>query len=114
MDEGICRHQGLVFQTLLQAAGLKSRLLKCHVDGGRHVANTLRLDDQWYIFDATIPDYETDSRGAKLWSPGAYKIDRPPLADEKKRYEVKARFSGQEHTYIAHDDMFWHIDRMDT
>lgn len=110
MDEGVCRHQGLVFQVLAQAAGLKTRVLKAYMDEERHSTNMLRLDGQWYIFDVTNPDYAIGGNGKKVWRPGAYKVDGPPPTRGTKKYDVKAKYSGREHTYVAHDNIYWHIE----
>jgi len=109
VPEGVCRHQGLIFQVLCQTLGLKSRILKSYRDGERHSTNMVRFDGQWYIFDVTNPDYAVNSDGDKEWRPGAFAVDEPPKPNETKRYEVKGRFSGEAHTYTAHDKMFWRV-----
>ena len=108
VPEGVCRHQGLTFQVLCQTLGLKSRLLKSYRDGERHSTNLLRIDEQWYIFDVTNPDYKR-TPGGNEWRPGAYKIDEPPVPNERKKYHVTGKFSGDDHTYVAHDNMYWRI-----
>ncbi|SRR6266568_3643796 len=108
VPEGVCRHQGLTFQVLCQTLGLKSRLLKSYRDGERHSTNLLRIDEQWYIFDVTNPDYQRTPAGNE-WRPGAYKVDGPPTPNERKKYRVTGKFSGDTHTYLAHDNMYWRI-----
>lgn len=110
VPEGVCRHQGLVFQVLCQTIGIKSRVLKAYRDGERHSTNMVRFDDEWYIFDVTAPDYEKTAEGQLMWKPGVYPVDGPPLPNKTKRYDVKGKFSGENHIYNAHDNMHWRID----
>ncbi len=58
--EGVCRHQALVAQTLLQALGITCRLMKCRMDGVPHSCNLVRIDGSWYIFDSTNPFRNAD------------------------------------------------------
>lgn len=109
LPEGVCRHMGLTFQVLCQAVGIKSRVLKAHRDGVRHSANMVRLDGAWRILDVSKPDYVINDQGRKDWRPGSYKVDAPPAHGGTKRYEVTGQFSGEHHTYEAHDDMYWYI-----
>jgi hypothetical protein len=115
MDEGICRHQALVFQVLAQAAGLKSRLLKCHMSNNgdqfkRHAANMGRVDDQWYIIDASSPDYAWEN-DRKVWRVGSLIVDGPPRPGETRTYEGVLKNSHNRRTYKAHDDMYWYVDK---
>ncbi len=110
VPEGVCRHQGMTFQVLCQTLGLKSRVLKSYRDGERHSANMVRFNDQWYIFDVTNPDYQLDDSGQKRWRPGAFAVDEPPMSGEMKKYSVRGKFSGEDHTYLAHDNMYWRIE----
>lgn len=109
ISEGVCRHQGLTFQVLCQTLGLKSRVLKSYRDGERHSTNMLRLAGQWYIFDVTNPDYKLNDAGQREWRPGVYSVDEPPKPGETKVYRVNGKFSGDPHTYTAHDNMYWRI-----
>jgi Ethylene-responsive protein kinase Le-CTR1 len=112
LSEGVCRHQALVFQSLAQVAGLETRLMKCDMNGVRHAANMIRLNNQWHIIDATNPDRIRDrATGTVQWRPGIYPIDRPPRVGEVRRYPVQSQFTNQRHAYTVHnDEMFWHID----
>ena len=107
LKEGVCRHQGLVFQVLCQAVGLQSRVLKTYIDGGRHLTNAVRFNGEWYIYDVTNPDYIIKD-GVKVWRPGAYKIGEYP-GSSNQIYHVKGKYSGVEHEYRLHKDMYWHI-----
>lgn len=109
LNEGVCRHQCLVFQVLCQTLGIKSRLLKSYMDGDRHATNAIRIDGVWFIMDVTNPDYITKENGKREWRPGAYKVGSfPGVAG--KTHKVKARYSGKEHVYAMHGDMYWRID----
>ena len=110
LNEGVCRHQALVFEVLCQAAGIKSQILKTQMDGSRHAANAVRVDGVWYIVDATNPDYVLTSDGQYHWRPGAYAIGEYPC-EPGKQHAVKEKHSGREHVYSVHDDMYWRIIR---
>lgn len=116
LSEGVCRHQAMTFQVLAQAAGLTSRLLKSHleIDGkqlGRHASNLIRINHQWYVFDATNPDYILKPDGNNVWRPGIVPVDQPPRQGEHNTYQGKQKYSGREFTWTAHDNMFWYIDQ---
>jgi hypothetical protein len=110
LSEGVCRHQGMVFQVLGQAVGLKMRQMKALLGNVYHSTDVMRIDGRWFLYDVTNPDYVINRGGEKEWRPGVYPIDGPPPRGAKKTYQVKAKHSGEEHTYIAHDDMFWFIE----
>ena len=112
ISEGVCSHQALAFQVLCQTLGLKSRILKADRNNVRHSTNMIRVDERWYIFDVSSPDFMVDAAGKKVWKPGAFKVDRPPAPGERKRYDVKGRYSGKPITYRANHDMYWRIDPM--
>lgn len=107
MDTGVCRHLALNFQVLAQAFGLTSRYVKCHVDGGRHAANAVRINHSWHLVDPTIPDYEKRSDGQRHWQPGIYRINSEPKLREP--LTVTGRYNGKNRTYVAHDDMYWRV-----
>jgi len=53
---GVCRHQAMYTQLLLQLAGITSRLMKCHINGGRHACNLVRINNIWHLLDVTNPE----------------------------------------------------------
>lgn len=107
MDTGVCRHLALNFQVLAQACGLTSRYIKCHVDGGRHAANAVRINHNWHLVDPTIPDYDQHSDGQRHWQPGIYRISSEPKPRELLK--VTGRYSGKNRTYVTHEDMYWRV-----
>lgn len=60
----VCRHHALVTQTLLQAFGIESRLMKSNVTFDQkkepalepHANNLVRIGNKWYLLDATAPE----------------------------------------------------------
>lgn len=54
---GVCRHDALNFQALMQLFGFECRLLKCRLNGprGHHAANLVRIGGTWYLVDTTNP-----------------------------------------------------------
>ncbi len=56
----VCRHHALYVQVLMQALGLTSRVLKCRLNGGGHAANLVRINGEWHVLDATVPDTKND------------------------------------------------------
>ena len=107
LREGVCRHQGLVFQVLSQVFGIKTQLVKYHIDNGRHSMNSVRLDGTWYLLDVTNPDFVVDGNGNHIWRSAAFKLNKPPKPGHI--FRVKQRYSGVEHTYELHDDMYYFI-----
>jgi hypothetical protein len=112
LDEGVCRHQGLVFQVLLQAAGIKSRPLKAKYDGLYHMTNLVRIDDEWFLYDVTNPDYIRRRDGIKEWRPGKFEVNGLPRAGEGRHYYTRGLYSGDVHIYETHDKMHWRIGRI--
>lgn len=110
MTEGICRHQSMMFQVLTQAMGVQSRLVKCSMNGIQHVANTIRIDGQWYLMDVANPDYAPDVDGKKKWNMGLVKIDAPHQLGEDKQYDVTFPKSGDKRTYVTNDKTFWRVE----
>lgn len=108
LNKGVCRHKVLIYQVLAQACGLESRLLKCHVNGGRHAANATFFDGHWYLTDPTIADYITRDDGTKLWRPNAVKIDHQPKPGDT--FNIRQRYSNDVYNYRIHDDMYWRLD----
>lgn len=65
---GVCRHQAMLAQVLLQSFGLESRLVKGTVvfaDGnlGRHANNLVKLGDNWNLIDVTNKDRDINGKG---------------------------------------------------
>lgn len=110
MEEGICRHQSMLFQVLTQAMGIQSRLVKCSLNGNQHVANTIRVDGQWYLVDVANPDYGTLPDGKKQWNLGLVKIDAPHKVGENKQYDVTFPKSGEKRAYITNDRTYWRVE----
>lgn len=110
IQEGICRHQAMLFQVLTQAMGVQSRLVKCSLNGTRHVANTVRVDGQWYLMDVANPDYSRLPDGKTEWNMGLVKIDAPPQPKEIKQYDVTFKKSGEKRLYTTHDRSYWRIE----
>lgn len=110
IDEGVCRHQAMMFQVLTQAMGVQSRLVKCSLNGVQHVANTVRIDGQWYLMDVANPDYAKSSDGKKEWNMGLVKIDAPHKVGENKQYDVTFPKSGEKRMYITNDRTYWRIE----
>jgi hypothetical protein len=65
--EGVCRHQALVTQTLLQTLGITSRLMKCQFDSIGHACNLVRIDNDWYLLDVTNPNQNVDRSFASAY-----------------------------------------------
>lgn len=110
IQEGICRHQSMLFQVLTQAMGVQSRLVKCSLNGTRHVANTIRIDGNWYLMDVANPDYSKRPDGNTEWSMGLVKVDAPPRLGEIKQYDVTFKKSGEKRLYTTHDRSHWRIE----
>ncbi|NCU38118.1 hypothetical protein EOL96_03635 [Candidatus Saccharibacteria bacterium] len=108
LSKGLCRHKVLIYEVLAQACGLESRLLKCHVNGGRHAANATFFDGHWYLTDPTIADYATRDDGTKLWRPNAVKLDHQPNPSDI--LTIHQRYSSDTYVYRFHDDMYWRLD----
>lgn len=120
VSEGVCRHIALTFQVLAQAAGLTSKLLKCdmvldqgrgNVIAGRHAANVVRINHEWYLVDPTNPDYIMKTDGSAEGRLGAVPIERPPREGERLIYEGVRRHSGQKYKYTTGNEAYWFIDQ---
>src|SRR5581483_10819952 len=109
LERGVCRHHALVTQVLLQAFGITSRLLKNDVEnngyGGPHAANLVRIDNDWYLADATQPLIRAD----KKWRPALFRLPEVP---DKNRTQI-FRFSTPDgtRTYKTRYNMHWTIER---
>jgi transglutaminase-like putative cysteine protease len=123
LDEGVCRHQSLVFQVLGQAVGLTIRTVKGDMqyfdqDLGkkiqmRHATNIMRVNGQWYLYDVTNPDHMPLPDGVKEWRPGRHEIDGPPTdATTFKVVKTKGKHGGLEFTYWLRgtSDTYWFIE----
>lgn len=116
LPTGVCRHQALTTQVLLQAVGVTSRLIKCDARFNdnrgfeRHAANLVRVNSQWALVDSTNPEYE-QVRGRKILRPSHYEISEPPTPSEpRKNYDVVSNYADGRRQYRVHqDDMFWVI-----
>lgn len=109
VSEGICRHQSMLFQVLAQAMGVQSRLMKCSLDGTRHVANAVRIDGAWRLIDVANPDYSKLPNGGTKWEFSPLKINAPKPG-EVEQYDVIMPQSGEKRLYTTHNRSFWRIE----
>lgn len=115
---GVCRHQALYTQVLLQALGISSKLLKSEliVDGkniGPHVNNLVRINGKWHVLDVTNPeefrDPTTGQRSARVFL--------KPISDSSidlnnlyKSYQWEFReATGKKKGYKARKNMYYKI-----
>ncbi|MBI2103830.1 transglutaminase domain-containing protein, partial [Candidatus Woesebacteria bacterium] len=57
LDEGlgVCRHQAMYTQVLLQTLGVRSMLFPNKLNGGKHLSNLVLIGDTWFLLDVTSP-----------------------------------------------------------
>lgn len=109
----VCRHHALMAQVLLQSFGITSRLLKCRLDfgsghSGRHAANLVRVDYQWYLLDVTNPDI-VDGQGDMYLKPIPEKnVD---LNSKNYIWHFPRSDGAKGRTYESHDDMYFKITK---
>ncbi len=106
-----CRHHALYTQVMLQALGITSRLFKCDVDFGRgrfesHGANLVRINNKWYILDATNPDVK-DGIGEIFMIP-MNESDVDPTSLKGKEWVAKKK-DGSTVKYRSRNDMYYTI-----
>ena len=108
----VCRHIAMESQIRLQALGVQSRLLKCDLDGGAHVANLIRINYRWNIADPTNPEADPDNPtyGRVLIKP--IRLNEDP--DQTWRFDVFRRdsdgeLSTKERVYRSRNNMFYRI-----
>lgn len=98
---GVCRHHALLGQTLLQALGIKSQILKCFL-GGPHACNLLEIDGKQYILDITIR--KTDGT-VFLEEATVGQVD----IGDGPQVTYSAGTGENNRTYLAHNEMFYRI-----
>lgn len=69
---GVCRHQAMLTQVLLQTLGVDVRLMKCNVSfnnssKGAHANNLVKIEDTHYLLDVTGPDFIPDTNTRKIY-----------------------------------------------
>ncbi len=102
-------------QVLLQAFGLTTRLLKCDVDlagtKGRHVANLVRVNGEWFIVDSTNPDVDSGDINTMFLKP----IGHGDIDTTRKNYTWKVPHGDPINvltfTYTSHNEMYSRIKR---
>lgn len=110
-----CRHHAMYSQVLLQAFGLTTRLLKCDVDlagtKGRHVANLVRVNGEWFIVDSTNPDVDSGDINTMFLKP----IGHGDIDTTRKNYTWKVPHGDPINvltfTYTSHNEMYSRIKR---
>jgi hypothetical protein len=112
----VCRHHAMYSQVLLQAFGLTTRLLKCDVDlagtKGRHVANLVRVNGEWFIMDSTNPDIASGDLNTMFLKP----IGSGDIDTTRKDYTwriPRGNPKGKQlyFTYKSHNKMYSRIKR---
>lgn len=109
--ESVCRHIAMETQLRLQALGIESRLLKCSLNDTPHVANLVRIDNQWYLIDTTNPEINPENiTKGKVY---ARKIDlttKPVQTWNLERYVVsKGKIITKPSIYKSRNNMYYRI-----
>ncbi len=101
---GVCRHDALHFQVLMQLFGIECRLVKCILNrpDGWHAVNLIRMDGKWYLIDVTNPDSDGNVFIRRIVEED---ID---LNREQYGWGVKTR-SGMKRNYVTHWNMFFRV-----
>ena len=113
----VCRHHALYTQVILQACGITSKLLKCDVDfgngsSGSHAVNVVRINNRWFILDATNPDSSNGVGEVFLASLTDSDID--PNSPTPKEWVVKRKQGDEKWKYRSRNNMFYYIQHADT
>lgn len=69
---GVCRHQAMLTQVLLQTLGVDVKLMKCNVSfnngsKGAHANNLVKIEDTHYLLDVTGPDFIPNTNTRKVY-----------------------------------------------
>ena len=117
--ESVCRHIALETQLRLQALGIESRLLKCTLDGERHVANLVRVNGQWHLIDTTNPEIDPEKPVLDTTLPAKMRVYCRPiqLSNSPTQSWTLTRYVRGTHgetkekssTYTSHNEMYYRV-----
>jgi len=108
----VCRHIAMESQIRLQALGIESRLLKCDLDGGGHVANLVRINHRWNLADPTNP--EADPKNEKFGRAFIRPIQLSEVPNQSWQFDVYRRdangaLSTKKYSYMSRNNMYYRI-----
>jgi hypothetical protein len=104
---GVCRHQAMLTQVLLQTLGVDVRLMKCNVgfDNGfkePHANNLVKIEDNRYLLDVTNPDFIPNTSNRKVY---VRKLPEGPINLNNNKYN----WNFGDRTYETRNNMYFRI-----